>query len=211
MASQTSKLFTHHWTATLPSHPNLVLRHATPSSIPTSSIPTRLAIIRNPPNRAHITSQPTLWDDSTVAAWSSAQQARFDKSTTDSDNLDVLVEVDGVVVGVSAISMIEGDLKDGKRLLNVGVMLEEGVRGRGVGKAVTGCLVEIAWMMGRRVGVRTMKANAGMRGVMKRLEVEERVEDVMMEGRGLVAEIVYIVEQEKREKLGVCLEFGDEV
>jgi RimJ/RimL family protein N-acetyltransferase len=123
----------------------------------------------------------------------------------------VLVEVDGVVVGVSAISMIEGDLKDGKRLLNVGVMLEEGVRGRGVGKAVTGCLVEIAWMMGRRVGVKTMKANAGMRGVMKRLGVEERIEDVMMEGRGLVAEIVYIVEQEKWEKLGVCLEFGDEV
>ena len=37
------------------------------------------------------------------------------------------------------------------------------------------------------------------------------MEDVMMEGRGLVAEIVYIVEQEKWEKPGVCLEFGDEV
>lgn len=55
MATPNPKLFTHHWTATLPSHPRLVLRHATPSSIPT-----RLAIIRNPANQTHITSQPTL-------------------------------------------------------------------------------------------------------------------------------------------------------
>ncbi|OAF62612.1 hypothetical protein VC83_00787 [Pseudogymnoascus destructans] len=65
------KLFTH-WTATLPSYPHLVLRHATPSSIPT-----RLATIRNPADRAHITSQPTLWDDLTAATWTAAQQARL--------------------------------------------------------------------------------------------------------------------------------------
>ncbi|KFY71169.1 hypothetical protein V499_08615 [Pseudogymnoascus sp. VKM F-103] len=206
MASQNSKLFTNHWTATLPSQPHIILRHATPSSIST-----RLAIIRNPLNRTHITSQPTLWDDSAAATWTTAQQARFDKSTRDFDNLDVLVEVDGVVVGVSAIATIEGDLKDGERLLNVGVMLEEVVRGKGVGKAVTGCLVEIALMMGGRVGVRTMKANVGMRGVMRGLGVEERVEDVMMEGRGLVAEIMYMVEKEKWEELDICLEFGEEV
>ena len=209
MASQTPnapKLFTHHWTATLPSHPNLVLHHATPSSVPT-----RLAIIRNPANRTHINSQPTLWDDSTAATWSAAQQARFDKSTRDFDNLDVLVEVDGTVVGVGAIATMEGELVEGERLLNVGVMLGEGVRGKGLGKAVTGGLVEIAWMMGGRAGVRTMRANQGMRGVMRGLGVEENVEDVMMEGRGLVAEIVYVVEKEKWDGLGVCLEFGEEV
>ncbi|OBT80160.1 hypothetical protein VF21_00674 [Pseudogymnoascus sp. 05NY08] len=206
MTTPTPKLFTHHWTATLPSHPHLVLRHATPSSIST-----RLAIIRNPANRTHITFQPTQWDDAIAATWSASQQARFDKSTRDFDNLDVLVEVDGVAVGVSAIATIEGDLKEGERLLNVGVMLEEEARGKGVGKALTGALVEIAWMMGGRVGVRTMKANAGMRGVMRGLGVEEKVEDVMMEGRGLVAEIVYVVEKEKWEELGVCLEFGEEV
>ncbi|OBT68107.1 hypothetical protein VE03_01551 [Pseudogymnoascus sp. 23342-1-I1] len=205
MVNATPKLFTHHWAATLPSHPNLTLRHAAPS------IPTRLAIIRNPANRTHITSQPALWDDATVATWTAGQQTRFDKSTRDFDNLDVLVEVDGVVVGVSAISTMEGELKDGKRLLNVGVMLEEVARGKGVGKAVTGVMVEIALIMGGGVRVRTMKANAGMRGVMRGLGVEEKVEDVMIEGKGLVAEIVYEVKKEKWEGLQVFLEFGEEV
>lgn len=125
--------------------------------------------------------------------------------------MDVLVEVDGVVVGVGAISTMECGLKEEERLLNVGVMLEEGTRGKGVGKAVTGAMVEVAWMMGGRVGVRTMKANLGMRGVMRGLVVEERVEDVVMEGRGLVAEIVYEVDKEMWEGLGVRLEFGKEV
>lgn len=100
---------------------------------------------------------------------------------------------------------------EGKRLLNVGIMLEEGARGKGLGKAVTGAMVEVAWMMGGRVGVRTMKANAGMRGVMRGPGVEEKVEDVVMDGRGLVAEIVYEVEKGKWEGLGFCLEFGEEV
>lgn len=123
----------------------------------------------------------------------------------------MLVEVDGVVVGVSALATIEGAEVDGKKLLNVGVMLEERARGRSVGKAVTGALVEVAWMMGGRAGVRTMKANEGMRGVMRGLGVEEKVEDVEMEGRGVVAQIVYVVEKEKWEDVGVSLEFGDEV
>lgn len=50
----------------------------------------------------------------------------------------MLVEVDGEVVGLSAISTLEGESKDGMRLLNIGVMLEERARGKGVGKAVTG-------------------------------------------------------------------------
>lgn len=52
----------------------------------------------------------------------------------------MVVEVDGEVVGLSAISTLEGELKDGKRLLNVGVLLEEVARGKGVGK-VTGTMV----------------------------------------------------------------------
>lgn len=114
-------------------------------------------------------------------------------------------------MGVSALATIEGAEVDGKKLLNVGVMLEERARGRSVGKAVTGALVEVAWMMGGRAGVRTMKANEGMRGVMRGLGVEEKVEDVEMEGRGVVAQIVYVVEKEKWEDVGVSLEFGDEV
>ena len=100
---------------------------------------------------------------------------------------------------------------EGKRLLNVGIMLEEGARGKGLGKAVTGAMVEVAWMMGGRVGVRTMKVNAGMRVVMRGLGVEEKVEDVVMERRWLVTEIVYEVEKGKWEGLGFCLEFGEEV
>ncbi|KFY36561.1 hypothetical protein V494_05021 [Pseudogymnoascus sp. VKM F-4513 (FW-928)] len=123
----------------------------------------------------------------------------------------MLVEVDGKVMGLSAISTMEGDLKEGERRLNVGVMLEKRARGKGVGKALTGAMVEIAWMMEGRVGVMTKKANEGMRGVMRGLGVEERVEDVVLEGKGLVAEIVYVVEQEKWESIGLCLEFGDEI
>ena len=43
------------------------------------------------------------------------------------------------------------------------------------------------------VSAGTMRANEGMRGVMRGLGVDGKEEDVVIEGRGVVAEVLYVV------------------
>lgn len=64
------------------------------------------------------------------------------------------------------------------------------LKGGGVDKAVTGAMVEISWMTVGEARVGMAKANQETRGVVRWLGVKERVEYV-------VAEIVYVVENEK--------------
>lgn len=56
----------------------------------------------------------------------------------------------------------------------------------------------------------TMKSNTAMRGVMKGLGVVEREEVVVVEGRGVVAEVVFEVEREGWKEVEMVVEFEDE-
>ncbi|OBT63775.1 hypothetical protein VE03_06905 [Pseudogymnoascus sp. 23342-1-I1] len=179
----TPKIFTHHWTAPLPSHPTLSLRRATPADFPS-----RFSIISNPTNRIFLDSPNKLWDPPAIADWEARQTGRYISSKTTFDCADCLIVDDGAVVGLCDLSTVEPGM------WNAGLILNEGARGRGVGKAVMRAMIGIGLATGvGSVSVGTMRANEGMRGVMRGLGVEGREEDVVIEGRGVVAEVLYVV------------------
>lgn len=180
---KTPKIFTHHWFAALPSHPTLSIRRATPADFPS-----RFSIVSNPTNRTFLDSPNKIYDPPAIAAWEESQTGRYVSSKTNFDCVDCLIVENGIVVGLCNLTTVAPGM------LNAGLILNEEARGRGVGKAVIKGIVGIGLATGLgSVSVGTMRANEGMKGVMRGLGVDGKDEDVVVEGRGVVAEVLYVV------------------
>lgn len=68
--------------------------------------------------------------------------------------------------------------------------------------------------LGLKIGINgvtagTMKVNAPMRGVMRSLGVEEAEELIVVEGRGVLAELSFTVERRKWKDVDLDVAWGD--
>lgn len=192
-----TKLFTHPWTITLPSHPGLTFARATPAHI-AAWLP-----VQDGGGEA--------WDEAAVGEWKERVTKRWEEGNEERrhDGLDVLVLWEGRVVGYGDICPVGGEAGQGQGRASVGIVLEEAVRGRGLGTAGVRVFVQLGWALGLRVHVGTMKGNAAMRGVMRSLGVEGREKIVDIPGRGVVAEVEYEVERDGWRAAEMAVEFGE--
>lgn len=93
---------------------------------------------------------------------------------------------------------------------NVGVVLDASVHGRGIGRLSTAVFVQLGFEIGRNgVSAGTMKANGAMRGVMRSLGVEEVEDLVVVEGRGVLAELLFVVERERWKDVKLDVVWGE--
>jgi GNAT superfamily N-acetyltransferase len=90
---------------------------------------------------------------------------------------------------------------------SVGLVLNPEGRGKGLGKLTVQVLSQLCWSMGLRASMGTMNSNAPMRGVMRSLGAEERVEITELPGRGIVAELAYTVNEGDWEEIGMNVAF----
>ncbi|KAM3080428.1 hypothetical protein ACMFMG_005383 [Clarireedia jacksonii] len=202
-----SKLFTHTWILTLPTHPDLQFIHVTPSN--TSSV---IQIFSNPLNAA--------WAPTDTESYMSKFLKSFRAAKTKRNYLQLLIMSlsEQQILGMGALV----ELQDEPRTGNIGILLNPEGRGKGVGKAA----VEVLLRLGNEfdldiVEAGTMKGNVGMRRLMGKLGLGEREEMKWMRGAEggeeiLVAEILFGekgkgIEIERWRGLEVGVEFGEEV
>lgn len=116
----------------------------------------------------------------------------------------MLVEWDGEIVGGCNFFLLP------TYVVNLGMMLGEKARGKGIGKLSMQVMIQL----GRRVGIekmeaRTVKANKPMQAVMASLKIPGRDEIKEMPGRGVVGDIVYEIPQKVSwEDFDMRVEFG---
>ncbi|KAE8447143.1 hypothetical protein EG329_011127 [Mollisiaceae sp. DMI_Dod_QoI] len=198
----TAKYFLHHWTLTTPSHPSLKFHRATPLHIPVW-----LPIVTNPPNNALMDDiKDTIWDSTAINQWTTSTISRYSESLTTYTHLDILISEDDVVIGYANLMK----LKSGS--FNVGLVIDVAAQGRGIGKVSTRVLIQLAFEIGKssKVEAGTMKANMAFRGVMRSLGVEEEEKLVVVEGRGVLAELSYTIEREKWKDVEFVVVWGGE-
>lgn len=70
-------------------------------------------------------------------------------------------------------------------------------------------LAQLCFDMGMGVSLGTMNANGPMRGVMKSLGVEEKVEITELPGRGIVSELAYRIKKQDWEDFKLDIEFEE--
>jgi len=106
-------------------------------------------------------------------------------------------------VGVANVHVIEG------RGANLGLLMEEKARGKGVGKATMEVLLRLSnEIKADYVEAGTMKANKPMRALARSFGFKEREEVYEVEGRGVLAEVLLGgIEREKWLGLEMVVEF----
>ena len=195
-----SRFFTRSWAVTIPSHPGLKFYRATPSHFELW-----LPIVINPANNELQDSAGKVWDESAKKEWLERSQMRYDDLNIAHNGLNILVELDGKVVGYGDIY----EIKAGEA--SVGVVLNREARGRGIGKASIQVLTQLGFALGEEISVGTMKANAPMRGIMSSLGIEETEKIVDIPGRGVVAEIEWELKSEEWKTIDMNVEFGESI
>ncbi|PQE16344.1 hypothetical protein CJF32_00006226 [Rutstroemia sp. NJR-2017a WRK4] len=209
-----SKLFTHTWTITLLSHPDLQFIHVTPSNL--SSL---IQIFSNPLNTPVAPSPSPAWTPADTESYTSKFLAAFRAAKSKHNYLQLLIHsLSGEqVLGMGQVMELEGFPGFG----NLGIILNPEGRGKGVGKATVEVLLRLSNECELDVlEAGTMRGNMGMRGVMRKLGVEEREEMKWFGGEGggekrLVAEVMFGekgkgIDRDRWRGLDVRVEFGEE-
>ncbi|PQE05259.1 hypothetical protein CJF31_00008772 [Rutstroemia sp. NJR-2017a BVV2] len=209
-----SKLFTHTWTLTLPTHPDLQFIHVTPSNL--NSL---IQIFSNPINAAVAPSPPPAWTPADTESYTTKFLTSFRAATFKHNYLQLLILSLPAqqVLGMGQVTELEGMPGIG----NLGIILNPEGRGKGVGKATVEVLLRLSNECDLDVvEAGTMRGNMGMRGLMKKLGVEEREEMKWFgedEGgkKRLVAEVMFGekgkgIDRERWRGLDIRVEFGEE-
>ena len=160
----------------------------------------------DPKNNELQDTQDKTWDEAAIAKWKAETENQYHESNTKFGALGVLIEYEGKVVGY-------GDVwpsATGSGTVSIGILLNEAVRGRGIGKTAMAVLVQIGFDFGLPISTGTMKANAGMRALMASLGVAEEEKLVTAPGRGVLAEVVYGIKRENWKGVEMKLEFSEE-
>ncbi len=176
------RFFTEDWSITLPSHPTIEFIRLTP---PRS--PEMIKIMSNPLNKPfeNPSERDEVWDADFIADVNQRFLARYQKSKTDFQCLDIIVVIDGETVGSGAVQA-SPQVEEG--LANIGLYLAESARGKGIGKATMEVLLRLSNEIdATHVHAGTMKANIPMRKLAKSLGFMEREEVLTVPGWGVVA------------------------
>ena len=159
----------------------------------------------DPKNNGFQDTKDEVYDEADIAKWQAESEARYHESNIKFDALGVLVEFEGKVVGFGDIwSTLTGSA-------SIGILLNEAVRGRGIGKIAMSVLIQIGFEFPIPISAGTMKTNVAMRALMKSLRVPEEEKLVTAPGRGVLAEVVYSIQREDWKVLEMKVEFGNEV
>jgi RimJ/RimL family protein N-acetyltransferase len=193
-----SKYFLWQWTVTVPSYPFLKFYRATPSRFD-DWIP----IMTDPKNNELQDTHDKIWDEAAIAKWKTETEARYHESNTKFEPLEVLIEYEGKAVGY-------GDVWPTSGSASIGILLNEAVRGRGIGKTAMAVLAQIGFDFNLPISTGTMKANVAMRALMASLGVAEEEKLVTAPGRGVLAEVVYGIKPENWKKVEMKIEFNEE-
>ncbi|KIN07714.1 hypothetical protein OIDMADRAFT_16284 [Oidiodendron maius Zn] len=195
-----SKYFLREWIVTVPSYPSLKFYRATPSHFDSWT-----PIITDPKNNELQDTKDKVWDDAAIAKWQAESEACYYEANIKFKALGVLVEFEGKVVGY-------GDVwPTSNGSASIGILLNEVVRGRGIGKIAMSVLIQIGFDFHVPISTGTMKVNFAMRTLMKSLGAREEDKLVMDPERGVLAEVVYDIRREDWKALDMKIEFGDEV
>jgi RimJ/RimL family protein N-acetyltransferase len=160
-------------------------------------------MVMDPLNNELQDSAGKLWDDAAKTEWRERVQKRYHELNTSFNGLDVLIELDGRLVGY-------GDIFEfASREASVGIVLNKEARGKGIGKAGIQVLTQLGFELGMHISLGTMKANAPMRGIMKSLGIEEEEKIIEIPGRGVVAEVEYTIERAQWADIDIKVEFGE--
>ncbi|TGO15758.1 hypothetical protein BTUL_0036g00490 [Botrytis tulipae] len=200
-----SKLFTEDWIITIPSHPHLRFIRLIPSRYDHL-----VRIFSNPLNDPNNrTPDDTSWKESDSHDLIKTYTQRFSTSKTSHNALALLVEENGIIVGIGLVNELEHQ----PRFANIGTILEEAGRGHGVGKVLMELLLRLSCEMNVDVvEAGTMKKNAAMRGLMRSLGIEEVEEEKIMPGNRKVAEIMFKdIERQRWRDFEIQVEFLGEV
>ncbi|KAH8800395.1 hypothetical protein F5884DRAFT_549935 [Xylogone sp. PMI_703] len=203
-ANESIKYFTHEWTITIPSRPGLKYIRMTPKNIPTW-----IPVLKDPSNHPYVeVDRAKVWDEAAVADFNANFLKGIIEAKTKYTRLNWLIELDGEIIGGGGLR----HLPDGAN--NIGLLLTEKSRGKGLGKFT----VQFAIAFGRRLGIKefelgTMKANQPMRWVMESLKIparEEIKEDPQR--NSIVAELLYTIPATVSvDNIDMHVEFGDEI
>lgn len=191
-----SKFFTQTWTITVPSYPSLTYIRATPSLFDVW-----LPLVTS---RANNEAQgiDTVWKEAKIDEWKQYYRTRYGIQNLRLRGLDLLICLDGKVVGYGDVT------ETAPGVANVGIILNPEARGKGVGKVTVRVFAQLGFEMGMTIEAGTMKANGPMRGLMKSLGIAEVEEIVDIPGRGVVAELVYKIDRRALKEIDMRVEFG---
>ncbi|KAG0650332.1 hypothetical protein D0Z07_3235 [Hyphodiscus hymeniophilus] len=195
-----SKFFTQSWTVTLPSHPGLKFFRITPSYFDQW-----LPLVMDPANNELQDTAGKVWDNAAQAEWRGRAQKRYDDLNIAHNGLDILVELNGKLIGYGDIYAFN------PTEASVGIILNKEARGRGIGKLGIQVFTQLGFELGLEINTGTMKANGPMRGIMKSLGIEEIEKVVEIPGRGVVAEIEWELKREDWKSIDMKIEFGEPV
>lgn len=193
-----SKYFLRDWTITVPSYPSLRFYRASPALFDVW-----IPIMTDPKNNELQDTQDKIWDEATIATWKVETEARYHTSNIIFKPLGVLIEYEGTVVGY-------GDVwPTTDRSVSIGILLNEAVRGRGIGKTAMIVLVQIAFDFNLPITSGTMKANIAWRALMASLGIPEEEKLVTDPSRGVLAEVVYGIKRENWREVKMKIEFEE--
>jgi RimJ/RimL family protein N-acetyltransferase len=200
MAPSDIRFFTEDWTITVPSHPHVKFVRIVPKYLDEC-----IEFESNPLNRPFSDPNHKIWTEERKQESKARLHERYTFSKTEHRALDVMVQVDGKCVGVGGVYEIP-DIVAG--LANVGLSLDENERGKGLGKANLQVLLRLSNELDVDVvGAGTMKANKPMRALAASLGLEEKEEILDIPGRGVVAELIFIIDQRRWKDFEMNIEF----
>ncbi|KAM0161140.1 hypothetical protein ACHAPG_002619 [Botrytis cinerea] len=192
------KFFTKKWTITIPSNPTVRFFRAT-----ASHFDVWLPVATNADNNKLQDSKDQVWDEVAISKWKDRMHDQYVKSNTDFHCLKVLIEVDGQVMGFGDIFVIRPGIA------NIGVVLNEEVRGKGLGKLTTSVLTQLALNFGLQAVAGTMRDNEPMRSTLRNLGFVEEEKIIELEGRGIVAEFSYTLSRKGWKDIDLSVEFEE--
>lgn len=196
-----SKYFLRKWVVTVPSYPSLKFYRASPSNFDVL-----IPILADPKNNELQGTRDKIWDETEITKCKKTVHSRYYEGNTTFQSLGVLIEYEGKAVGY-------GDVwpsKTHEGSATIGILLNEALRGQGIGKTAVSVLVQIAFDFDVPIMVGTMKANLPMRGVMASLGVLEEDEILSTLEWGVFAELVYRIKQQSWRYLDMNVEFSEQ-
>jgi RimJ/RimL family protein N-acetyltransferase len=196
------RFFTEEWIITLPSHPKLKFTPMTPTP---ANFDSWVKICTNPLNHPFDNNKHEVWDEEKLKATKDRIRQRFIDAKTKHHVLELFVQLDGQSVGCGGVFELEHE----PHIANIGLMVEESVRGSGVGKALMQVLLRLSNEFEVEIiEAGTMKVNKPMRALATSLGLKEKDEIKEVPGRGVVAEILYKdIAREKWKDLDMKVEF----
>lgn len=193
-----SRFFTRKWTLSVPTRPSFKMFRATPSHFQVW-----VPLVTNPANNELQDTKDNIWDSAAIEDWKRKAEKQYAEANIKFNVLEVLVELDGKVMGYGDIYTIR------EGVASIGIILDKSARGLGLGKLAVGALAQICFDYGIRPVVGTMKANIPMRRVMAGLGATEKESITVLPGRGVVAEVDFVFDAESWKKVNMSVEFDD--